>query len=121
MKTKAIAITLDRWEGPTDLCGKREVESPDVWAKADRILFEWRMTAPGPGKGYNKVGFVVRYEDGETYSGRYDLKKHETPDLAGHIRAFCRFASSDRAEWVPLEGRQQFAAFLERYEVGSED
>jgi len=94
-KIKARSITLQRAEGTIgrDDFGPKTVtakEGGNVWEQADRLLFDWSQTAPRGG-GYDKVDFTVNYEDGETYSGRYDLVhwSEEYPSLAKEVLSKC--------------------------------
>ena len=137
-KIKARSITLQRAEGaigrddfsPRTITAK---EGKNVWEQADCLLFEWSQTAPR-GSGYHKVDFTVKYEDGETYSGRYDLVhwNEEYPSLAKHMRSFVTFHAG---KWCPphmteeqyrslletepyVTMRPKFEKFLETYEIG---
>ena len=90
IKTKVAVkeIVLDRAEGPSDLCFKVTVKT---WHDAMWTLMKWSKTAPDEGHGYDKVDFIVTWEDGEVYEGRYDMNKegedgHKGHDLDHHIR-----------------------------------
>lgn len=83
------AITIKWSESP-------DFETPRTFTdfeSADQFLRELARNAPGPGGGYYKTDFEIEFEDGETYSGRYDLTNHETVDLARHVRQFAKFYS----------------------------
>lgn len=45
--------------------------------------------------GYFKTDFVLTFEDGQTYSGRYDIGS-DSPDLSSHIRDFALTYSGQR-------------------------
>jgi hypothetical protein len=80
---KMTSIKLERAEGTSEECIEVTVTS---WDDADLTLARWAHTAPCDGKcgfphiksqyllgGYNKCDFLVTFEDGETYEGRFDL------------------------------------------------
>jgi len=121
-------ITITRWEGPIEDCDKDvKVASFD---EADNILRTMAVTAPRNG-GYDKVKFVVLYQDGQTYTGRYDLHFDDVfrADLRRHIRKFCKFSSGRAspthikpehyAEFVKSLGDESriYGEFLDRYEM----
>ena len=137
-KVRARSITLQRAEGTIG----RDDFSPDtvraagdrsVWQQADRQLLEWAQTAP-QGGGYHKVDFIVAYEDGNIYRGRYDLKHWsvEYPSLAKHMRSLVAFHAGEYRP--PHMTEQQYrealrtepfastkeesARFLAEYEIG---
>lgn len=86
-KVKPRYIILDRAEGLLRECGQPEVTY--TWPHADQILRRMAQTAPK--QSYHKVDFVVVYQNGETYSGRYDLTKqdaYKSDLLKTHIREF---------------------------------
>jgi hypothetical protein len=108
-------------------------QHPDIWAAADKVLFDWSSTAPKEG-GYDKVDFGIIYDDGEKYTGRYDLKHHsvEYPNLAKHVYDFVRFTAGkykgalsqeeyerfkEQAHFKKLS--PEFLKFLEKYEIGT--
>ena len=124
-------IVLERSEGRID-----EVEKPvavKTFQEANEVLAQWARTAPPKGHGYDKTGFLVIWEDGETYEGRYDLQCNVPLDLAGHIRDFLRFHAgqwqgnfdSEEAYLAYLDLceqrlpgiRQKSAEVLERYQL----
>lgn len=132
-KIKPKRIEIIRVEGPSNLCGK--VQTATSWAEADFILRMNSSTAPKNG-GYDKHDFRVTFEDGATYSGRYDLMHWEVarPDLAGHVRAFIRYLAGYAPAWLAdkpaamhryLKDREANLAevkeaerWLERYDLG---
>ena len=123
------SIWLNRAEGPTAECGDVTVSSYD---DADRVLQSWARTAPDTG-GYDKCDFRITFADGETYEGRYDLKRHDTAhtgQLQRHVRQFCRFYAG---LWRPVhitpeyyerdiigdtEQCASFKRFLDTYDLG---
>jgi len=80
----ALQITLTRGEGPSNECGKPQ--TVDSFDAADAVLQNWSRNAPEHG-GYDKCDFLITWPDGDTYSGRYDLKHYRTerPSLARHM------------------------------------
>lgn len=77
------AITLHKVEG--HCIGQRKV-TVNSWSDADAKLRAWAWCAPE--LGYDKCDFIVEWENGIKYSGRYDLKhfKVEIADLRAHIQ-----------------------------------
>ena len=97
---KVIKVVLNRAEGPTAECGKKEfvgqaIRDGDVL----KTLRQWGMTAPKNG-GYDKVHFEVEWEGGHSYCGRFDMK----------------FGGTDGGEtfWVSLRNRMEFYACRRR-------
>lgn len=128
---KAVKITIERYEGRHHECGKPQTfEGEGCWSKANAMLGAWSRTAPKTG-GYDKCGFKVEYEDGETYEGRYDLTGNEWPSIERHMREFLTFYSGERcpghlkpeqyARYIASLDPKDIAdtkAFLAGYEVG---
>lgn len=135
MKKRATTIELERCEGRITECTTTTVTGPEVWEKANAVLSRWSRTAP-KGGGYNKCAFVVTYEDGETYSGRYDLVhfSEERANLERHMREFCETYSGRRkpahmkvADYERFIGFyhdrgtcEEYARFLDGYDIGGE-
>jgi hypothetical protein len=129
-KVKAVKFDVTRAEGRIEECKSYTVTT---WAKTDSILRSWARTAPDEGQGYNKCDFTVTYEDGETYTGRYDLKRHDMgfTDLLGyHIRSFVEFCAGQHKpdhmtaaqyqEYLSDSNKEEYAQFLLKYEIGNE-
>lgn len=112
---KATEIRLRRAEGPTRLCdGWHGFKGPDVWGQARAWLWAASSTAPRTG-GYDKIDFVVTWEDGETYTGVYDLTHPSVggaPSLPTHMRAFLRFYAGEVCP--PHLTRAQYEGHLAR-------
>lgn len=135
--TRAKEITLTRAEGLHSEVDKpitlHRQQHPDIWAAADKVLFDWSWTAP-KGGGYDKIDFTIVYDDGEKYTGRYDLRHYsdEYPHLAKHVYDFVRFTAGkykgaltqeeyDRFKEQPHFKKlsPEFLKFLEKYEIGT--
>ena len=130
-RIRAIKFELNRAEGPSAECGPAEPVT--TWMDADNILRKWSLTAPEFG-GYDKCDFTITYADGETYTGRYDLKRHDIgfPELlARHIRGFVEFCAGlhcpshmtteqYREYLSDNNSTAEYQDFLNRYEIGGE-
>ena len=130
-KINVKSIILTRAEGPAAECDKPQTVTN--WSEADKVLEQWSKTAPKDCKTYDKCDFIINYEDGETYKGRYDLKHWlcEPPNLAWHVRDFVTFhAGKRKPSWMTdkqyeyissqehfLQMKPQFERFLENYEI----
>jgi len=129
---RARSITLTRAEGPAAECDRPQTVSS--WSDANLVLWHWSETAPSDCQTYDKCDFIITYEDGETYEGRYDLKHHICgyPDLGKHVRDFVTFhAGRHKPAWMSEEQyrefletpyfkkmKSEFEHFLESYEIG---
>ncbi|MCL0079832.1 DUF192 domain-containing protein [Dehalococcoidia bacterium] len=139
-KIRARSITLRRLEGDRqrdDFSSHTltPLDDKSVWERANSLLRKWSETAPRRGEGYHKVSFIVTYEDGETYQGRFDLKHYtvEYPDLAKHIYHFVAFYAGRYCpphmteeqykefleDRIVVEIRTDFINFLDNYEIGN--
>jgi hypothetical protein len=153
-KHKAIYIEIRRAEGPIDEtrcshCGEQRVVrlysvrrdgADDVWAASDKALQQMALSAPGNGEreyGVDKTDYMVRYANGDVYSGTYGLRFHDsgfTGLLARHMTTDLEWRSGRTADpWVGLthyaelvsrrmspEDQEHAAAFLDEHEIGSE-
>lgn len=78
--------------------------SGDVWNRANEELRKIAMTAP-KGGCYDKTDFWIKWEDGEEYQGRADVKHIGEPnndtDLADHVWGFIAFhLGKRRPAWM---------------------
>ncbi len=91
----AIRIYITRAEGFSHECDVTHV--CDSFAEADAVLRFMARTAPDGG-GYDKCDFAVRYADGETYEGRYDLTYDDVvgASLARHMSDHVTFSAGVR-------------------------
>jgi len=94
-KVKIDRITITRGEGPTHLCGIPHTAS--TWREAGDILKRMAASAPAEG-GYDKTDFEIVFSNGERYSGRYDLKRHDEiyGDLYRHVVRYCEYYAGRR-------------------------
>lgn len=90
-KVGVVSITLERAEGPISECGASVMveasETLDAWGEANVKMAGMAISAP-KGGGYDKMDFTITFADGGTYSGTYDLKSAERPNLKRHVRDF---------------------------------
>jgi hypothetical protein len=116
-KIPAVKITINRAEGPHDLCGHpMTFDGPECWLDANVWLLRQSRTFPATG-GYDKHDFSVEFADGETYQGRLDCKASncDDPDLnvGKHMRDFIEFmAGIRRPAWM---NDMQWARALAQY------
>ena len=108
-RIKVKEIWLERVEGPRKECGQVTVRS---FMEADEVLKRWARTAPGKDGGYDKCDFTVTYTDGETYAGRYDLKRHDMgfSNLLGWymVKNIEWYAGRTNDPWVGMEHYQRW-------------
>jgi hypothetical protein len=116
-KIAAVKITINRAEGPTDLCRKPQTfEGSRCWTAANAWLMGQSETFPAEG-GYDKHDFTVEFADGESYSGRLDCKASDCEDadlnVGAHVRDFIEFmAGVRRPAWM---NDMQWARALAQY------
>lgn len=92
-KAQPTSIRLNRGEGPCHECNKPRTVA--TFREATAILQSWALTAP-KGGGYDKCDFTVSYDNGDTYSGRFDLTNDHRIGaflLEGHMTSMVRFYS----------------------------
>jgi hypothetical protein len=105
MKKKIVKISFPFSEAPDfkpcDFCSL---------AEANKFL----RSLPRPELGYYKTDFILTFEDGETYEGRYDVGDDEST-LGDHIVAIAKGLNDPRHcshDLLP-----QWINFLNEYEV----
>ena len=108
-KIQVKEITITRAEGPSAECGNKHVVTS--FADSERILSAMSRTAP-QGGGYDKTDFTVTFEDGESYTGRYDLKYERDETIAEHMTSFLMWYAGLTQN--PHCGQIQYEAFLAR-------
>lgn len=90
MKSPVSQIKVTRAEGPAIECGISHNFSSFEAAQAH--LAKASLSAPSEEDGgYDKVDFVVRWENGQSYSGRYDLTRGAHSLLSKQIASTCAF------------------------------
>lgn len=97
-KIKALSITLQNLEGNTIqnrlVTHIQTEENKNLFELATNTLRDWSWSAPKSGCGYNKIDFKIKFENGNTYQGRYDLTQNWFQDegtLSEHIKKFLTF------------------------------
>lgn len=91
-KAKPISIEVNRGEGPSR---------------------EWAFTAPSGG-GHDKCDFVITFDNGDTYSGRYDLTREDASRsnlLVTHMTEIVSFMSGARCP--PHLPEERYRNFLD--------
>lgn len=129
-KIKVKRITVQCAEGPSYLC---HLKTASNFEEANSLLRA--ISNDGPDLGYYKTDFVIEFENGDTYEGRFDVYRWDNPDkepidLQGHVRRFVQFYAGlrkpDRLTEVQYktiisrgggESVAKFREFLEKYEV----
>lgn len=122
---KVKNIELTRVEGPIDECDETLVF--ETYIQANEQLRKWSITAPTTG-GYDKCKFLVRFEDDDTYEGRYDLKGLGCEQDEGYginlqkrINDHLRFiANKVRPAWMNDEQWEESKKFNESYVASAE-
>jgi hypothetical protein len=133
IKVKVQALWIDYKEGsPNPLVNRIYARFADF----NLALAQMAGDAP-PGGAYDKVSFVVLYQDGEAYRGRFDLKREHAaggPLLETHMRRELEYWSGRRSPpgWSPErhkralgdiaeEVQSEAARWLDGYQIGDED
>jgi hypothetical protein len=128
-KVKVASITITRAEGLSKLCGKPQVYLS--WEDARIGMLRMNSTYPKAGQGYDKHDLRVVFENGETYSGRMDVKQidveNNDQDPLIHVREMIQFyTGKHRPYWMKPEqyeqaligvNRQEYVEYLEMYDV----
>lgn len=122
-KTWVRFIILERAEGPADQCQKPQILKS--FEESDKILWRWARTAPGPKGGYDKCDFFLIFYDGESYQGRFDLKKGHAgyPNLIkNHVEELQKINSGlHRPSWMTPENYAEMLEQDEQYSPGSQE
>jgi hypothetical protein len=99
-KVEVTGITIRRTEGRASVVDEPRNEggytqrTVTSFAEADFLIRQMATTAPGDGVGYDKVDFVVTWEDDNVYEGQFDLRRHDTMyrnHLQRQIKGFLRY------------------------------
>lgn len=102
---KIKCIILTRYEG-----FKTDPITVHSCKEADQVFLQWAKTVPRI--GYDKCGYVIYFDNGELYQGRYDLARKNNPCLEKYIVDFLKFASG-RFKPTRLT-QQQYQTILNR-------
>lgn len=139
-KIKTTRIRIERAEGLITQCVAFDITrghiiaGGDLWANAEMLLRAMSHDAP-ESSSYNKVDFRIEWEDGEVYTGTYDLTSPAPGTaierLSEHVVRHCMYASgyAKPSHWTQerqqaILKRQDAAdirkagAFLTDYETG---
>jgi hypothetical protein len=127
-RLKIQEIEIKRIEGPPEQCERAFVTN--TFSEADGILRRMAESSPDRG-GTDRVDFRLKFEDGEVYNGRYNLKnddKLKSEILALHVREFVRFHAgmdterfTDDVQRYFIEAKidpEKFRYFYQRYDIG---
>lgn len=113
MKKQIEKIWMDKAEGQNMF----EVTVNDMQS-ANQMLTMWATTIHEDCQGYEKVDFIITWENGEEYTGRYDLQRNEQADLAKHVSGFLKYLATKADEGIYGKGsRAEAVEFIETYEV----
>ena len=110
------------------------IRGPGALDKAQAQMRKWgSMGAPDPETGcYSKCDFVVTFEDGDTYTGRYDLQSNglasgltigqQMKNFVGLIAGTFRPAWCSDEDWERIcerhkDDKAEALEWLETYEV----
>lgn len=101
-----VSITLMRAEGTSSECSEAamilaSVEDStsafdDPFIRASMRLAVWSLTAPE--RGYHKIDFEIKWQDGSEYKGRFDLSRGGSNNLREHVRRNLEFLAGT---WTP--------------------
>lgn len=138
-KIQVKSIILIRREGPTHLCDKpkeflneflnihNEDEKEDQWNKTKifreaNYELDLMSLSCSKGGGYDKVSFVVTYEDGEEYNGRFDMTYNCSADIGRQMTGYMRHLAKTNPEscfgkFLTQEMIDSAKTWTERYEV----
>lgn len=104
-----LSVTLTRLEGAVEELITVAFVGPVALGEARAELRRWARTAPPP-QAYDKCDFVVRWANGCTYRGRYDLQQTSSGSLAEQIRQGVAWAIEDARRGGQRERAEQLRA-----------
>ena len=110
-----------------------------LWAEGDNSKYDkfpkkytsWNLANKAvipildPEPGYNKVSFIVVWQDGETYEGRLDVSITEdnptlTKNVFGqHIYDTLMYDITHPADWIKPSLVKEYKEFLKNYDLGT--
>lgn len=130
-KVKVVRIEVERWEGRISECDG--VHVCETFGEANSLLRIWARTAPEDGT-YDKCGFKVFFENGDTYEGRYDLTRKDfvSASIERQMVDYLRFCTGEGrpahmeekryrdylAAYIKQEKREGAKKMLETYDFG---
>ena len=97
--------------------GTAEYITVHTWEEADSMLRQWAPGAPEEPGCYCKVDFMVVWQDGENYTGRYDLRRHDSRYYAHLPRQIRNFITYQANESTDPARRAECQDFLTRYDI----
>lgn len=111
-------IRITRVEGKTDGIEKRF----NNWDDAHIYLIRQGYSAPEKGNGYDKCDFMVEWQDGETYTGRFDLQKGGVnsggDNLKQQVKNMLLFwANKRRPLWTLKKGEEKNWEDMQRQNI----
>lgn len=101
--------TIERAEGPAKLCVTKTF--PNLEAASAWLKLQWN-TFPAAGDGFDKVFYSVCFENGHTYRGRLDCKRHNVPNVRDAMLKECLWMSG--REKNPYCGEKQYQLYMSR-------
>lgn len=107
-----LSVTVTRAEGFEDELKTVAFVGPGALAEARAELLLWARTAPPKGAGYDKCDFEIRWANGHTYSGRYDLQLKSDGSLAAQVRDHLAWWLEEALRQRRLERVAEIRAFL---------
>lgn len=125
-KVQVKQITFARVEGRnSDLFNKVF----PTWQEVETAIKNAAITAPGDG-GYDKCDFLLEYENGFIYEGKFDMVRDHHTDLqplAEHVTGYMKFLSGEQkpAHWKDTQyefyvrdSKEAAKEFLQKYQIG---
>ncbi|QST02589.1 hypothetical protein IMZ31_24370 (plasmid) [Pontibacillus sp. ALD_SL1] len=125
MKNTMTSIRFTQAEGPITRAG--ETRTFTTWSEAEAHINDLACYAPS--NGYYKCDFVILFEEGGEYRGRFDLDRTHVSGnpLSEHVLRELTFrAGSYRPPHMKEEvyrdyirgGEEDAQAFLDTYQIG---
>ncbi len=120
-KIMVKGVTITRHEGPNsgnDFTPHGFNNLPD----GNKHLMTMAETAPDSG-GYDKVNFLVTFDDANTYEGQFDLKREhmDGASIGGQMDNHANFMAGRWPSWMDAEQYREFRADQERNDAGAEE
>lgn len=117
-KKRVKIITVRRAEGITTLVDKKPRKFGS-FADANDYLRQISYTIPEYQSGYDKTDVVITWSDGQTYTGRFDVKadgsdtniERHMREMAAHIK------ESPVTEYVTAKEKKESAELMRKYRL----